>query len=98
MSGRHPNYLGEILFWTGSFLMGAPALVRGPLWVCGARAVSGLLGLSGIVFIMLSATKRLEARQAAAAPTFWPVLRGDELDSYQRYVERTGSLLPSFAS
>ena len=58
-----------IVFWVGSFMMGAPALLVGAGAGWGAAAIalgrvaaSGL-GPAGIVFIMLSATKRLEGRQ-----------------------------------
>ena len=98
---RHANYLGEIVFWVGSFMMGAPALLVGAGAGWGAAAIalgriaaSGL-GLAGIVFIMLSATKRLEGRQAESAPSVWPVLMADgELDSYEKYVARTSKLVP----
>ena len=44
---------------------------------------------------MLSATKRLEGRQAESAPSVWPVLMADgELDSYEKYVARTSKLVP----
>ena len=101
---RHANYLGEIVFWVGSFMMGAPALLVGAGLGWGAaaialgRCVASGLGLAGIVFIMLSATKRLEGRQAESAPSVWPVLMADgELDSYEKYVARTSSSSPSSA-
>jgi len=98
---RHPNYLGEMAFWCGCFLLGVPAIVAQAsslaIWRTGLRLVSSGLGLSGILFIMLAATKRLEARQAANAPSSWPVLAKDgEVDSYSKYVARTFSLLPGF--
>lgn len=65
-ASRHPNYAGEMAFWLGSFVAGMPALFAAgvPLYVRALRGVAGALGLAGIFFIMLSATKRLEARQA----------------------------------
>jgi steroid 5-alpha reductase family enzyme len=98
---RHPNYLGEMAFWTGSFLLGLPAILAQasslPVWRTGLRVAYSGLGLTGIVFIMLSATKRLEARQAANAPTAWPVLtKSGEVDSYSKYVARSCSLVPGF--
>ena len=56
---RHPNYLGEILFWTGMFLGGIPAFGKNVVaWLAGS------IGLWGIVSIMTGATKRLDKKQA----------------------------------
>lgn len=55
---RHPNYLGEVLFWTGLFVSGVPSF--------GGNAVAWIgssLGLFGIWKIMTAATKRLEGIQ-----------------------------------
>ena len=96
---RHANYLGEIVFWVGVTMVGLPALLApGVRWYARiARAISMVLGLIGIVFIMTSATKRLEGKQATNAATVWPVLGKDgELDSYKKYVERSGALVPRF--
>jgi len=63
---RHANYFGEIVFWVGSFIAGLPAIFAPALALStrALRVVASGLGLYGIVFIMLSATKRLEMRQA----------------------------------
>ena len=94
---RHANYFGEIVFWCGATLAGLPSLLSpgSTLLTKGLRAISMGLGLSGIVFIMLSATKRLEGKQAERAATVWPVLTKDGgLDSYEAYVQRSGALFP----
>lgn len=55
---RHPNYLGEIMFWTGMVVGGAPSFGKSiTAWVC------SLLGLYGIVGIMRNATSRLDKKQ-----------------------------------
>jgi steroid 5-alpha reductase family enzyme len=56
---RHPNYTGEVLFWSGLYLAGLPSFQRSIVaWVCSS------LGWYGIVSIMRGATKSLEQRQA----------------------------------
>jgi steroid 5-alpha reductase family enzyme len=56
---RHPNYLGEVLFWAGMLLGGAPSFGKSiQAWIC------SLLGMYGILGIMRNATSRLDAKQA----------------------------------
>lgn len=52
---RCPNYFGEILFWTGSFISGIGA-VSGKQWIL------VVLGYILILFIMFSGAKRVETR------------------------------------
>jgi hypothetical protein len=54
---RHPNYLGELLFWSGSWLAGLSAYASPQHWAASS------LGLAGILSVMMSATKRLGAKQ-----------------------------------
>ena len=75
---RCPNYLGEMLFWTGVVLSGIGAL-RGWQWLL------SLLGYAGIIFVMFSGARRLEIRQNknyGADP------------EYQKYVRSVPILLP----
>lgn len=53
---RCPNYLGEMLFWTGVILSGVGAL-HGWQWLLAG------LGYAGIIFVMFSGARRLEIRQ-----------------------------------
>ncbi len=76
---RHPNYAGELLFWSGAFVAGVRSF-RG----LGEWALAGA-GLASAWATMLGATRRLEARQAA---------RYGAQEAYTRYLQRTGALLP----
>jgi len=76
---RCPNYLGELIFWTGVLISGANVLTGIGQWVM------ALLGYLGIVFVMFSGARRLELRQNrnyGADP------------EYQAYVKRVPILLP----
>lgn len=53
---RCPNYLGEMIFWTGVLLSGIGA-VSGWQWAIVA------IGYIGIIFVMFSGARRLEIRQ-----------------------------------
>ena len=75
---RCPNYLGEMLFWTGVLVSGANVL-RGWQWL------PALLGYLGIVFVMFSGARRLELRQNKSY--------GADLE-YQAYVKSVPILLP----
>ena len=54
---RCPNYLGELIFWTGTLITGLGALSGLGQWAL------ALLGYLGIVFVMFSGARRLEIRQ-----------------------------------
>ena len=75
---RCPNYLGEMLFWTGVLVSGIGA-VRGWQWVMVA------IGYIGIIFVMFSGARRLEIRQNKNY--------GSDPE-YQKYVKTVPILLP----
>jgi steroid 5-alpha reductase family enzyme len=76
---RCPNYLGEILFWTGSWVMGVPFFSTALGWI------AGLAGLVCLILIMMGSTKRLEAAQTE---------RYAHLESYQSYIRSVPVLFP----
>ena len=53
---RCPNYLGEMIFWTGVVISGIGA-ITGWQWLVVA------IGYIGIIFVMFSGARRLELRQ-----------------------------------
>ena len=75
---RCPNYLGEMIFWTGVLLSGIGA-VTGWQWVVVA------IGYIGIIFVMFSGARRLEIRQDKNY--------GNDPE-YQKYVTTVPILLP----
>ena len=76
---RCPNYLGEILVWTGSLIAAIPFLTS-PL-----RIIVALIGWVCIVLIMMGSTKRLERTQDA---------RYGEQSAYREYVRTVPVLFP----
>lgn len=76
---RCPNYLGEITFWVGNFVMGIPFYTSALRWAL------ALVGLACIVLIMMGSTKRLERSQDE---------RYGALAEYQQYVTTTPVLFP----
>ena len=75
---RCPNYLGEMIFWTGVLISGIGA-VSGWQWL-----VVGI-GYIGIIFVMFSGARRLEIRQDKNY--------GNDPE-YQKYVTTVPILLP----
>ncbi|MBQ9470800.1 MAG: DUF1295 domain-containing protein [Bacteroidales bacterium] len=76
---RCPNYLGEVVIWTGTLLSGVGAGLAAWQWAIAA------IGYVGILYVMFSGARRLELRQNE-------VYGGDP--EYQRYVKRTPILIP----
>jgi steroid 5-alpha reductase family enzyme len=64
---RHPNYTGELLLWTANAaLAGLCALAgtgQGRFFKSGCSAASAV-GAAGIAFVLMSATRNLEKKQA----------------------------------
>lgn len=76
---RSPNYLGEIVFWVGSWVVGTSFYTTPMQW-----AIS-LVGLFCIVWIMMYSTKRLEKTQDE---------RYGDMPEYQQYVQSVPILFP----
>lgn len=76
---RYPNYLGELVIWTGSFVVCFGASCSVWQWIVAA------IGYIGIVYVMFSGARRLEVRQA--------VTYGNDPE-FQKYIKKTPILLP----
>lgn len=76
---RCPNYLGELLIWTGILVMGITSLSGVAQWII------AILGYIGIVFVMFSGARRLEVRQNKNY--------GDDPE-YQKYVKSVPIMIP----
>jgi steroid 5-alpha reductase family enzyme len=76
---RCPNYLGEILFWTGVFVSGITAYVGVGQWI------TAILAYVAIVYIMFNGAQRLEKRQMA---------RYGENTEYNEYANKTPIIIP----
>ncbi len=76
---RCPNYFGEVLMWTGSFVICFGACCSVWQWIVAA------LGYVGIVYVMFSGARRLELRQAETYGS---------MPEFQAYTKRTPLILP----
>lgn len=77
---RCPNYLGEIIFWTGSFISGITSYSNHvEFWLI------SLFGYISIVYIMFNSTKRLEKKQNE---------RYQNDEEYKKYSSTTPILIP----
>lgn len=75
---RCPNYLGEVIFWTGVFVSSFPIVSK-------VAFIFGFIGYGCIVYIMFGGARRLEIRQNKNY--------GKDKE-YQEYVKKTPILLP----
>ena len=76
---RCPNYLGEMIFWTGVVLSGIGSVHGAGQWIV------VLIGYAGIIFVMFSGARRLEIRQNK---------NYGKDPEYQKYVKTVPILLP----
>lgn len=76
---RCPNYLGELILWTGVLISGITALNGIGQWII------AILGFIGIVYVMFSGARRLEIRQDNCY---------GENEEYQKYIKETPIMLP----
>ena len=76
---RCPNYLGEILFWTGVFISGITAYATVGQWI------TAVVAYICIVFIMFNGAQRLEKRQMA---------RYGSNEEYNTYADSTPIIIP----
>ena len=76
---RCPNYLGEMVFWTGVLLSGIGSLSGAGQWIM------ALVGYVGIIFVMFSGARRLEIRQNK---------NYGKDPEYQKYVKTVPILVP----
>ena len=76
---RCPNYFGEVLMWTGSFIICFGACCTVWQWLIAA------LGYMGIVYVMFSGARRLELRQTETYGSN---------PKFQKYIRRTPLIIP----
>ena len=76
---RCPNYLGEIIFWTGVFVSGVTTYAGVGQWI------TAVLAYICIVYIMFNGAQRLEKRQMA---------RYGNDKEYNEYADKTPIIIP----
>ena len=76
---RCPNYLGEIIFWTGIFISGITTYATAGQWIV------VVLAYICIVYIMFNGAQRLEKRQMA---------RYGNDKEYNDYADKTPIIIP----
>jgi steroid 5-alpha reductase family enzyme len=76
---RCPNYLGEIIFWTGVFVSGISTYTGIGQWIM------AIIAYIAIVFIMFNGAQRLEKRQMA---------RYGKDKEYNDYANKTPIIIP----
>ncbi len=76
---RCPNYLGEIIFWTGVFIGGFSTYSGFGQWIV------AIIAYVAIVYIMFNGAQRLEKRQMG---------RYKDNEEYNSYADKTPIILP----
>ncbi len=76
---RCPNYLGEIIFWTGVFVSGITTYATVGQWI------TAVIAYICIVYIMFNGAQRLEKRQMA---------RYGDNEEYNTYADKTPIIIP----
>ncbi len=76
---RCPNYLGEIVFWTGVFVSGISCYKTIGQWI------TAVIAYICIVYIMFNGAQRLEKRQMA---------RYGNSEEYNNYANKTPIIIP----
>ncbi|MBO7231437.1 MAG: DUF1295 domain-containing protein [Bacteroidaceae bacterium] len=76
---RCPNYFGEVLMWTGSFIICFGACCNVWQWIIAS------LGYIGIVYVMFSGARRLEMRQESTY--------GNNPE-FKAYIKKTPLIIP----
>lgn len=76
---RCPNYLGEIIFWTGIFISGVTTYATIGQWI------TAIVAYICIVYIMFNGAQRLEKRQMA---------RYGDNKEYNDYANKTPIIIP----
>ncbi len=76
---RCPNYLGEIIFWTGVFISGISTYTGVGQWIM------AIFAYIAIVYIMFNGAQRLEKRQMA---------RYGNREEYNTYANKTPIIIP----
>ena len=76
---RCPNYLGEIIFWTGVFVSGITAYAGVWQWIV------AIIAYVAIVYIMFNGAQRLEKRQME---------RYGDNEEYNAYANKTPIIIP----
>ena len=79
---RHPNYLGEILFWLGLYVAGVPAMLT--KW---STFIPASIGCAFILFLMTMASKRGDKNALE---------KYGDAPGYKEYREKSCSLVPGF--